>query len=354
MAKPTYNKKKAAPETVNYREAVAALKSEGPKRLYLLFGQEDYLREQFLSQLKAICLLDGEDDFSFRRFDGAELDLNAFADAVDALPFLSERTFVEIRGFDTNKVAEAAQERFIALLSDIPDYCTVAFVMPQDFAPDGRLRVTKALKKHGALMQFAPQEDASLVKWISRRFAAARKRITIEDARYLIQITGGLMNRMIPEIDKISAYARGEIVTREDIDAVTQKIPDAVIYEMTDCIAQGDRDGALSKLAEPMSAKENVPTRLLAGVSRQIIALHAAKIAGEHRLPLSETMELCDVRYEFQAQKLLRSARRFSEAALQRAVVRCAETEFAMKHTGMDDVALLEDLLLAVLVEAGA
>ena len=40
MAKPTYNKKKAAPETVNYREAVAALKSEGPKRLYLLFGRD--------------------------------------------------------------------------------------------------------------------------------------------------------------------------------------------------------------------------------------------------------------------------------------------------------------------------
>lgn len=50
-------------------------------------GAEDYLREQYLLELKKLCLPGGEDDFSYHRFDGAELDFQALADAVDAVPF---------------------------------------------------------------------------------------------------------------------------------------------------------------------------------------------------------------------------------------------------------------------------
>jgi len=44
--------------------------------------------EQYLLELKKLCLPGGEDDFSYHRFDGAELDFQALADAVDAVPFL--------------------------------------------------------------------------------------------------------------------------------------------------------------------------------------------------------------------------------------------------------------------------
>ncbi len=39
-------------EKLNYSAAVRELKADGPKRLYLLWGPEDYLREQYL----AICV----------------------------------------------------------------------------------------------------------------------------------------------------------------------------------------------------------------------------------------------------------------------------------------------------------
>ena len=51
-------------EKLNYSAAVRELKADGPKRLYLLWGPEDYLREQYLAQLKKICLPEREDDFS--------------------------------------------------------------------------------------------------------------------------------------------------------------------------------------------------------------------------------------------------------------------------------------------------
>ena len=347
------NRKKNQPEQgANYKAEVAALKAEGPQRLYVLWGQEDYLREQFLAQVKSVCLPDGGDDFSMHRFDGANLDLHRLADAVDAMPFLSERSFIEVRGYDTNKAPEAEAAQLTALISDLPDYCTLAFVMAPDFALDGRLKLSKALKKHGKVLQFAPQSSDALVIWVSRRFGALSKRIARSDAEYLIEITGGLMNRMIPEIEKIASYAKDEVVTRADIDAVTEKTPDAMVFEMTDRLAQGDRDGAMATLAELLSMKDNDPIMLLAAIGGQMRRLYAAKICEQKRVSGSDAMELCDVRYDFLVQKLQRSARRFSLEALERSVALCAETDYAMKHTGADDLLLLEDTLLKIMTEA--
>ena len=52
--------KKSKPDNrLNYGEVSRKLKSGGPARLYLLYGREDYLREAFLGELKALCLPEG-------------------------------------------------------------------------------------------------------------------------------------------------------------------------------------------------------------------------------------------------------------------------------------------------------
>ena len=66
-------KAKKQEKAFNYNAAVRELREQGPQRLYLLWGREDYLRETYLTQLKQLCLPGGEDDFSYRRFDGAAL-----------------------------------------------------------------------------------------------------------------------------------------------------------------------------------------------------------------------------------------------------------------------------------------
>ena len=59
-----------------------------------MYGPEEYLREDFVTLLKKTCLPDGEDDFSYKRLNPDGFSARAFEDAVDALPFLTERTFV--------------------------------------------------------------------------------------------------------------------------------------------------------------------------------------------------------------------------------------------------------------------
>lgn len=58
---------------LNYKLEIQKLNNEGPQRLYLLWGKEDYLREQYLVQLKAVAIPEGESGFNYRRFDGPEV-----------------------------------------------------------------------------------------------------------------------------------------------------------------------------------------------------------------------------------------------------------------------------------------
>ena len=324
-------KGKKKQEVLNYKAQERSLREQGPGRLYLLWGREDYLREQYLIELKKLCLPGGEDDFSYHRFDGAELDFQALADAVDAVPFLSERTLIEVRGFDTNKCREEDAQALVKVIGDLPDYCTLVFVMGTDFEPDGRLKTTKAFKKYGQLIQFTAQGEAALEKWVGKRFKAHGKNISSEDALQLIFFTGGLMNTMIPEIDKIAAYVEGDTVTRADILAVAHRMPEAVAYELTDRLADQDYDGAMRILADLLADKANTPIFVLA-----------------------DLRALLGLQYDFIAENLLRSARKFSGRQLEEAVRLCAQTDFAMKSTGADDTELLKELLLRIAVGGAA
>ncbi len=333
-------------EKLNYAAEIRRLKDYGPQRLYLLWGVEDYLREQYLTKLKAICLPEGEDSFSFKRMDGPEIDVNELARAVDAMPFLSERSFVEIRGLDLNKLKDA--DRLVEILSDIPDYCTVALVQSAQFEPDGRLKAIKAIRAAAKELRFTQQSQGLLVDWIVRRFAAAGKRIELDAVQRLIFVSGDLMNKLIPEIDKIAAYAKGEKVTVSDVDAVANHVPEAVIFDMTDYIAQKKYNSAMSVLAELLADKNNEPIAMLGMLGLQMRKLYAARLAIDNGLGVKYVMENCAIKYDYIANKLMASAKGFTLPRLIRALEICAETDYRMKSTGQDTAELIKEAVVRI------
>lgn len=340
-------KKNAKEETkLNYGAEVRALKERGPESLYLLWGPEDYLREQFLLTLKQLCLPEGEDSFSFKRLNGPELEPQELQQAIDSVPFLTERSFVEIRDADLNRVKDP--EKILAALRDIPDYCTVAFVQNARFEPDGRIRLIKGIRSAGRDMKFTQAPQGQLIDWIRRRFAAHGKGIELEAVYRLILISGDLMNRLIPEIDKISAYAKGDKVTVSDVEAVASRIPEADVFEMADCLARKKTNAALSVLAELLADKNNEPIPILAMLSVQMRRLYIARLAVERGLGARFVTEACALKYDFIASKLLQSARGFSLSQLKRAVEICAEADYKIKSSSLDDRELLVEAVLRI------
>ncbi len=333
-------------EKLNYQLELRNLKENGPQRLYLLWGPEDYLRECYLEELKKLCLPEGEDSFSFKRLNGPDLDPQELRQAIDALPFLTERSFVELRGVDLNHLIDA--DAIQKLLSDIPDYCTLAFVQSAEFEPDGRLKLLKSIKSNGIEIKFTSQNQSMLIRWIGKRFAAHGKGIELEAAQRLLFISGDLMNRLIPEIEKVAAYAKGDKVIVSDVDAVANHIPEAVIFDMTDLIAQKRINNAFAVLTELLSDRENEPIPMLAMLALQMRRLYAARLAIERNLGIRYLMDTCGIKYDYQANKLMQAARGYTMPQLKRAVELCAEADYRMKSSGQDDEELFKEVVARI------
>ena len=334
---------------LNYALEVKRLREIGPERFYLLYGQEDYLRERFVDELKGICISD-DSDFNFKRLDGPGISMSDLAEAVDSVPFFAERSYVEVRGFDINKCKDSDCDKFKAIVSDIPEYCTLVIIINSDYEMDGRLAAVKAAKKYARSIEFTEQGQDALTKWISNRFAAYGKNISRSDAEYLSFVSGTLMNRLIPEIEKISSYAGSDTITRNDIDAAAHRIPEADIFEMTDLLCKGNIDAAAKLLSTLLADKDSTPIFILAVFSQQIRKIYAFKLGQSKGLGRKAIMDLAGLRFDFQYEKLSVQAKAYSLNSIGKLVELCAEYDFLMKSSGGDGNELMRELLLKVAV----
>lgn len=333
-------------DKLNYSAAVRELKQQGPERVYLLWGPEDYLREQYLSELKKISLPEGELSFSYHRMDGPELDLEQLRRAMDAIPFMTERSFIELRDMDVNKIKDS--DALDKLLKDVPDYCVVVFILGASYEPDGRLKSVKALRQNSKELKFTNQSQGQLTDWLVRRFAAAGKGVELDAAQRLIFISGELMSGLIPEIEKVAAYAKGDRVTIRDVEAVANHVPEAVIFDMTEYIAQKKYNSALSVLSELLADKNNEPIAMLAMLGMQMRRLYAARLALDQGLGAKFLMDECAIKSDYVAKKLMGAARGFTLPQLIRAVEICAETDYKMKSSSQNERELLKEAVLRI------
>jgi len=335
----------AGKTTTDYSALVKKLRAEGPGRLYLLWGEETYLRDSFFEEIKKCCLDGSADDFNYRRLEMPTPDLQALTEAVNAVPFFAERTLVELRGLDLNKCREEEARALGELFADIPDYCTLVLIPDIGFSPDGRLSIIKNLRKAGEALEFTPQGASLLVSWIVKRFSSFGKQIDRREAEHLIFVSGSLMNTLILEIEKIAAYAKGERISGEDIDAVAQKQLETNVFEMTDKLSARDFDGAAAILADLLAGKQ-APIMLLAVIGQQMRRLYAAKLAAETGQGRDYIAQVCGIKYDFITNRLISGARGFSLEGLRQAVCLCAEYDYKMKSSSSDDEELLRELLI--------
>ena len=340
---------KTKPDAAGYQKLRSDLSAGTPGNLYLFYGEEAYLREHYLEELKKIVLTDGMDAFNSHEIPAKDMSPQHLEEVLDSLPMMAPRTFVQVTDFDLFKAGEKDREQYIQLLQNLPDYVCLVFVY--DLIPykgDARTKLAGVLKQHGVLVNFARQETKELVKWVRRRFRALGKDVTPSLAEELIFLCGDLMTNLVGEIEKIGAYTKGERITRQDIDAVATPQLDAVVFRMTDAIGAGNFDQAARVLGELYQMQE-VPIKILWSLGRNMRQLYSARLAMERGRGAAYVAELWGLR-SFQAEKLMGAARRFSLPWCRRAVVRCGETDLAMKSTGQDEQQLLTNLLLELSV----
>ena len=331
-----------------YRRLKQDISKGTPGSLYIFHGEEAYLRDYYLDQLKKKLIPAGMESFNYHRLAGSDLTVQALSDAVDALPMMSPRTLIRVDDYELFKAPENERNLMAALLADLPDYCCLVFVF--DTAPyksDARMKkLAGVIQEKGQVVKFARQSQNHLVDWIARRFRALGHDIDTADAEYLIFLCGDLMNGLIGEISKIGTYAQHRRVTRQDIDAVAIPVIDAVVFRMTEALTARRYDEAFSVLNDLLRLQEP-PIMILAVLGKHLRQLYSARVALESGRSGKWVKELWSMRSVYPADRLMEAARRYDLAWCRHAMIRCAQTDLEMKSvTGADGRDRLVSLVL--------
>ena len=211
-----------------YQKLKSDLSAGNIGQVYIFYGEESYLREYYLGEIKKKLVPAGFEEFNYHRLSGKTLTMQELNEAVEAMPMMAERTLIVVTDCDLFKLPEEQRTALIALLNDFPPYCCLVFVYDLiEYKPSKTYKkLYEALDKNAQSVKFEAQERSDLINWIGRRFRALGKGIDAQTAEHLIFTCGALMTGLVPEIEKIGAYAKGKNITTDDINAVADPVLD--------------------------------------------------------------------------------------------------------------------------------
>lgn len=340
----------------NFEILKRELKADEFRSLYLFYGEEHYLRDHYLKMLQDKLLSGPAPEFNYHRFTHENMDFQRLADAVDALPMMAQHSLVQIDDCDLTKLTESDREDLIAVLSDIPDYCTVVLVFDTvPFKVDGRQKKLKEAIDAGLQVEFSCQGQRELNTWIRRRFQAHGKDIEDRLCEHLTFLTGGTMTALAAEIEKIAAFCSGNTVTQQDIAAVVIPVLDAEVFDLTDAVSEGNYEKALLKLRTLLQMQEE-PIALLGAIGgqmRRLLYTRTAMNAGKGEAGVAELLKAASGRapHPYVLQKTMTTARRLSDSFCANAVKLCMQADIKLKSYSGDDQRVLELLLLEMAQE---
>ena len=301
---------------------------------YLFWGPESYLREYYLGQLRKTLVPGGFEEFNYHRMEGKDLTVQALVEAAEAMPMMAERTLIVVTDLDLFKLNEDQRGRMIAFLEDIPPYCCVVFVYDTiEYKPNRTMKkLFKAVTDHLESVEFRPAGSSELTAWIARRFRALGKDIDRQTAEYLIFLCGDLMTGLVPEIEKIGAYAKGKTVTQRDVDAVADPVLSAEVFRLS--------DGDLLKM-------QTEPILILFYHDTETSEIYTARMAIDSGKDKYWLMELWGMKSDYQAKLLLGAAKRTTADWCANAVKQCQVLDRRMKsEKGVDAAGELKLLLV--------
>ncbi len=304
---------------------VAHIKEGKFSPVYLLYGQEDYLRLLYRDKLRE-AILPPEDTMNYSYFEGKDIDLGEVESIADTVPFFSEQRLILIENSGLFK----KQNDFADYLKTMPDTTKIIFVEAE---VDKRNKLFKAVKKLGTVAELNGLPEKDLKVWAAAYLKKNGKNITEQNLLYFFQKVGVDMKSLENEMDKLIAYSMDEtIITREMLDEVCVEQTEGKIFQMIDAIGMKDQDQALRLYYDLLEVREK-PMSILFLIIRHFTILNQLKDLSRLGLAAGEVASKVGIP-PFTVRKYQSQVKNFKGKEIIRNIERCAQVEQEIK-TGL-------------------
>ena len=339
---------KTIKSTAAYDKLRGDLKEGALENIYIFHGEEVYLREHYVEQIRQLLVPAGFEEFNYHRLQGKNLTMQELAETVEAMPMMAQHTLITVTDLDIFKLDEGQRTALTEILSDFPDYCVLIFIYDTlTYKRDGKMKkLTAVLDKYVQEVEFSEQERSALMKWVKRRFAVADREIDTAAIDHLLFTCGTLMTDLVPEIAKIAAYAKGRTVTIADINAVADPVLDARVFDMTNCISKKRYDEAAVILGD-LLRMQTEPILILGAIGKELRRIYTARMALDAGKDKAWLKQVWHMTSDYPAKLLMDAAKAVDHDWCSRAVKSCQVLDRRMKsEKNIDREAELKMLLM--------
>ena len=131
------------------------IKSGQFKKIYLLYGDEAYLKKQYKDKLKK-ALVQPDDTMNFTAYEGKDTNPKEVIDLSETLPFFADRRVILI---ENSGFFKSSQEELADFIKNMPDYLIFVFVESE---VDKRNKVYKAVSTAGYICEMKQQSRKTI------------------------------------------------------------------------------------------------------------------------------------------------------------------------------------------------
>lgn len=319
------------------KSIIEDIKNKDFKRVYLLYGEETYLKIQFRDKL---ChALNQEDTMNYSEFEGKGQNEGQIIDLAETMPFFSDHRLILLQdtGFFKNKA-----DRMADYMAELPDYICMIFVESE---VDKRSRMYKAVRKYGRTVEFVSQDEKTLDRWVLGTLKRENKKITKSDLDLFFTVTGTDMGNIERELEKLICYTMGrDVITDKDIKTICTAQITNQIFDMVRAVTAKQQKKALDLYYDLLSLKES-PMKILALIAREfhiMLQVKGLQLEGSDIHTIAERTGLRD----FVVRKYLPMTRSYSMEQLRAAMDDCITTETDVKTGRLSDAMSVELLII--------
>ena len=285
------------------------------RQLYLLYGEEVYLKKQYKDKLVKAMTTEG-DTMNFSAFEGKDTVTGQLIDLAETLPFFAERRVILVEDSGFFKSSNDLLSDYFTAINP-----TTCFIFSKTY---------KAAKKAGAVVEFATQNEALLTKWILGRIGREQKKITQPVLQLFLSRTGLDMSNIDRELEKLLCYTlKKDVIEVSDVEAVVTEQIENKIFDMVDAISGHKQNVALDLYYDLLTLKE-APMRILFLITRQFRILSEVKELTQKGYSSFDIAKKVGIP-EFAVRKYQYQAKNFKREQIFAALEDAAQTDEAVK-----------------------
>lgn len=234
--------------------------------VYVLHGDEEFLKEDLLRQLLARAVDPAMREFNIDTRRGGDLDAAGLRSVLEQLPMMAERRVAVIQDAPSLKKGPlGVLDRYL----DTPSHDTVlVLLVPAGETPE------KNWLARSTTVEFKPLSDDQVLKWIAHHLQTVLDgSIEASAAALLSTHVGNDLAQLAGELDKLLSYTNGAPIDDAAVQAVVGIRHGETLADLLDCVARRDAALALSMLSRVMAQPKNSGVSVVIALTTQVFAL---------------------------------------------------------------------------------